>query len=122
MINAIKEQDLVIHKKKVAEVRDWITKQINARVNRSSHSKDKVLVISGPSGSGKTSTVKALCNTLNINICEWDDIQHSCFRYTNFVETGNDSFEISAQFQEFLFQGQRFSFFLVKLLLFFSLN
>lgn len=53
--------ELVVHKKKIDQVMQWIT---DSSVN------NKVMIISGPSGCGKTTVVRSLCNHLSITLRE----------------------------------------------------
>lgn len=62
--------DLVVHSRKVAEVREWLEAKL--------HNVDKpragscVLVLGGPAGVGKTTVVRVLVNLLGAELCEWD--------------------------------------------------
>lgn len=62
------EEDLVVHKKKVQEVRSWLEAQA-AAVGEAAHS--RVLVVTGPSGSGKSATLRALAAPAGLALCEW---------------------------------------------------
>ena len=108
MTSDIDEEHLVVNKTKVSEVRNWLIRHNFKSFDSYSSTLDKILVITGPCGSGKTTTLKALCNSLSINICEWDDISHLCFRPSLQASEDIDLFEVTPKFSEFLFQGQRF--------------
>eukprot|EP00884_Botryococcus_braunii_P009114 jgi/Botrbrau1/18203/Bobra.53_1s0062.1 len=57
--------DLVVHKRKVTDVRDWLCSKIGWAGTNS------CLVVTGPAGSGKSATVKALAAELHFDVVEW---------------------------------------------------
>ncbi|KAL1980892.1 hypothetical protein VTN96DRAFT_3349 [Rasamsonia emersonii] len=81
--------ELAVHKKKVADVRNWLA-DVFAGKNRR-----RMLVLHGPAGSGKTTTVSLLSKVLGFDIVEWKNplgAEQSSQGYTS----------LSAQFDEFL--------------------
>ncbi|XP_065202341.1 cell cycle checkpoint protein RAD17 [Planococcus citri] len=60
-------EDLVIHVKKVDQVRTWIRE----RISNGSGGNGKYLLLHGPSGSGKSTTFRVLAKSLNVKIIEW---------------------------------------------------
>jgi cell cycle checkpoint protein len=56
--------ELAVHKRKVADVRQWLEHARTAR-------RQQVLVLKGPAGTGKTMTVKLLTKELGISLIEW---------------------------------------------------
>lgn len=56
--------DLVVNKKKIEEVENWLLK-----VKRKGQS--SILLLTGPSGCGKLTTLKILCSEMKINLIEW---------------------------------------------------
>ncbi|KAI6172143.1 hypothetical protein M3Y98_00940500 [Aphelenchoides besseyi] len=61
------QEKLVVNKKKVNEVREWLESKITGE-----HTGKTCLLISGPSGSGKTSTLRTLCDDLDFDVTEWE--------------------------------------------------
>ncbi|KAL1117389.1 hypothetical protein AAG570_004715 [Ranatra chinensis] len=61
-----KIDDLVVHKKKIEEVRGWLTGLRNNTPGGS-----RLLVVIGPTGCGKMTTVKIVCKQLKYSVIEW---------------------------------------------------
>ncbi|OQV10893.1 hypothetical protein CLAIMM_14815 [Cladophialophora immunda] len=87
-------EELVVHKKKVADVQNWLQGKLDG------HNSQKLLVLKGPAGSGKTTTVGLLAKALGLQLIPWHNPAVSE------VGAGNS---ISAQFDEFLNRGGQFS-------------
>ncbi|KAJ3212820.1 Cell cycle checkpoint protein rad17 [Dinochytrium kinnereticum] len=69
------EEDLAVNKKRVAEVRSWISRAFEI-ADGVSHRRDvcernKILVLTGPSGSGKTATLRMLAAEMGFDVLEW---------------------------------------------------
>eukprot|EP00887_Chlorella_sp_A99_P000359 scaffold13.g359.t1 len=62
------EGDLVVHKKKVEEVRQWLEGQ---RATLGQPGVPRALVMSGPPGCGKSAVLGALAGALGFEHCEW---------------------------------------------------
>lgn len=60
------EVELAVHKKKVAEVRNWFLDQLCTQVGHGS-----ILLLTGPTGAGKTATVSVLASELGFEVQEW---------------------------------------------------
>ncbi|KAL8860100.1 MAG: hypothetical protein Q9178_003364 [Gyalolechia marmorata] len=89
-------EELAVHKKKVADVRDWLDKVFEGR------SKKRVLILKGASGVGKTATVSTLSTAMNFDLLEWANPTVSDFNSDNYVST-------TALFDEFLRRGGKFT-------------
>ncbi|KAE8145784.1 Rad17 cell cycle checkpoint protein-domain-containing protein [Aspergillus avenaceus] len=87
--------ELAVNKKKVLEVRSWLSNAFMGNVHR-------LLVLRGPAGSGKTTTVSLLSEMLGFDILEWksppplSDV------------TTKQYVSISGQFEDFLGRGNKF--------------
>ncbi|CRG89894.1 Cell cycle checkpoint protein RAD17 [Talaromyces islandicus] len=82
-------EELAVHKKKVADVRSWLTAALSGRTRH------KMLVLHGPAGSGKTTTISLLSHALGFSIVEWKGpvgTESADGKYTS----------LNAQFDEFL--------------------
>ncbi|EXJ89332.1 hypothetical protein A1O3_02399 [Capronia epimyces CBS 606.96] len=86
-------EELVVHKKKVADVQGWLQGKISGRNNQ------KLLVLKGPAGSGKTTTLSLLAKALGLQLISWHNPAVS--------DAGGNS-SIALQFDEFLNRGGQF--------------
>eukprot|EP00879_Flechtneria_rotunda_P021977 GHRR01023177.1.p1 GENE.GHRR01023177.1~~GHRR01023177.1.p1 ORF type:complete len:741 (+),score=334.77 GHRR01023177.1:279-2501(+) len=59
--------DLVVHKRKVGEVTDWLTGYQDSRAAHPT----RVLLVTGPPGCGKSATLRVCAASLNIEVLEW---------------------------------------------------
>ncbi|KAL8795560.1 MAG: hypothetical protein Q9195_001981 [Heterodermia aff. obscurata] len=87
--------ELMVHKKKVADVRDWFENVYSGRNCK------RLLILRGPSGAGKTATLTALAKTMDVNVSEWKNPVNSGFS----SEAYNS---ISSQFEDFIGRSGRF--------------
>ncbi|XP_057544701.1 cell cycle checkpoint protein RAD17 isoform X2 [Amaranthus tricolor] len=62
-------EELVVHKKKVEEVRRWFEEKL---ANTEQWLQSYVLLITGLAGTGKSATVRAVVSEFGANICEWN--------------------------------------------------
>ena len=85
--------ELVVHKKKVADVKRWLDDVIAGRMRQ------RLLILKGPAGSAKTTTVKLLAADMRCEILEWKNP-------ANNVSSGFVS--ASAKFDEFLGRAGKF--------------
>ncbi|KIW15664.1 hypothetical protein PV08_05713 [Exophiala spinifera] len=86
-------EELVVHKKKVSDVQNWLQGKIDGRNGQ------KILVLKGPAGSGKTTTLSLLAKSMGLQLVPWHNPTAS--------ETGSKN-SVAAQFDEFLNRGGRF--------------
>lgn len=80
--------ELVVHKRKVADVRQWLQSSLQGR-------RQKVLVLRGAAGTGKTTTISLLARDLKADLIEWRDP-------TAHGAVGEDSIPIISQFEDFI--------------------
>ncbi|KAI0478837.1 cell cycle checkpoint protein RAD17 [Xylariaceae sp. FL0804] len=88
--------ELAVHKKKVADVRRWLEDVIAGRMRQ------RLLILKGAAGTGKTTTVKLLAKALRCELLEWRNPTGSMALAQGFLSA-------SAQFEEFLGRGGKFS-------------
>lgn len=87
--------ELVVHKKKVADVRKWLDDVLSGRMRQ------RLLVLKGSAGTGKTTTVHLLAKELGFEILEWRNP-------TGLAGTAGGVQSASAQFEEFMGRGGKF--------------
>jgi len=87
--------DLVVHKKKVADVRQWLDEALKGQKYR------RLLVLKGPAGSGRTATTSLLSAAMEFEIVEWRNPGGAAF-------SSNDYVSASAQFEDFLGRSGKF--------------
>ncbi|KIL95151.1 hypothetical protein FAVG1_02083 [Fusarium avenaceum] len=85
--------ELVVHKKKVSDVRRWLEDVIAGRMRQ------RLLILKGAAGSGKTTTMRLLTGDMGCELLEWRNPAGS---------SGLGFVSASAQFQEFLGRGGKF--------------
>lgn len=91
----LSEADLVVQKKKVGEVREFLT--LGIRSGR------RILILRGPPGSGKASVLKALCHDIGYEVVEWSPTSRKAFKSTEGV-----SESLAEAFLRFLAQADRY--------------
>ncbi|KAF2831532.1 hypothetical protein CC86DRAFT_366882 [Ophiobolus disseminans] len=82
-------EELAVHKKKVADVRAWLTDVLEQ------HGRKRLLLLKGPAGSGKTATIGLLAKELGINMHEWKNP-------TSSISTSEGFVSATAQFEDFV--------------------
>ncbi|KKY37052.1 putative cell cycle checkpoint protein rad17 [Diaporthe ampelina] len=87
--------ELVVHKKKVADVRKWLDDVLSGRMRQ------RLLVLKGSAGTGKTTTIQLLAKELGFEILEWRNP-------TGSAGTTQGYQSASAQFEEFMGRGGKF--------------
>ncbi|KAI8630521.1 cell cycle checkpoint protein RAD17 [Xylariaceae sp. FL1651] len=88
--------ELAVHKKKVADVRKWLEDVMAGRMRQ------RLLILKGAAGSGKTTTIRLLAKEMRCELLEWRNPTASL--------GGSQGFQsASAQFEEFMGRGGKFS-------------
>ncbi|KAK2609786.1 hypothetical protein N8I77_003270 [Diaporthe amygdali] len=87
--------ELVVHKKKVADVRKWLEDVLSGRMRQ------RLLVLKGSAGTGKTTTLQLLAKEVGFEILEWRNPTGSTGTTQGFQSA-------SAQFEEFMGRGGKF--------------
>ncbi|KAL1853260.1 RFC checkpoint protein Rad17 [Diaporthe australafricana] len=87
--------ELVVHKKKVADVRKWLDDVLSGRMRQ------RLLVLKGSAGTGKTTTIQLLSKEAGFEILEWRNP-------TGSTGTSQGFQSASAQFEEFMGRGGKF--------------
>ncbi|KAI1150505.1 cell cycle checkpoint protein RAD17 [Nemania diffusa] len=88
--------ELVVHKKKVADVRRWLEDVMAGRMRQ------RLLILKGAAGTGKTTTIRLLAKEMRCEILEWRNPTTSLGGPQGFQSA-------SAQFEEFIGRGGKFS-------------
>jgi cell cycle checkpoint protein len=81
--------ELAVHKKKVADVRSWLTDVFSGRQRK------RLLLLKGPAGSGKTVTMSLLAKELGLDVHEWKNPVGASYSPEGFVS-------VTAQFEDFV--------------------
>ncbi|ROW00382.1 hypothetical protein VMCG_07208 [Cytospora schulzeri] len=87
--------ELVVHKKKVADVRAWLDHVLSGRMRQS------LLILKGSAGTGKTTTMQLLAKDMGFEILEWRN-PTGASGATQGLQSA------SAQFEEFMGRGDKF--------------
>ncbi|MCJ1246263.1 Cell cycle checkpoint protein rad17 [Trapelia coarctata] len=88
-------EELAVHKKKVADVRSWLTNVMDGQDRK------RLLVLKGPSGTGKTATISTLAKAMDFDTVEWRNPLGS--------EYASEAFRsLSTQFEDFLERSGKF--------------
>jgi len=82
-------EELAVHKKKVADVRQWFEDVFDGRTHK------RLLVLKGTAGTGKTMTIALLSQILGFELVEWRNPAISDFMSHDYVS-------LSAQFEDFM--------------------
>ncbi|KAF2035700.1 cell cycle checkpoint protein RAD17 [Setomelanomma holmii] len=82
-------EELAVHKKKVADVRAWLSDVYGGRGRK------RLLLLKGPAGSGKTTTMSLLAKELGIELHEWKNP-------TSSIATSEGFISATAQFEDFV--------------------
>ena len=78
-------EDLMIHKKKVDEVRIWLELQL---LTAGHSGGPKLLVVTGPPGCGKSVTLRVLGTAMGFNIVEWQAQADATYQETRYLSNG----------------------------------
>ncbi|RDB30728.1 Cell cycle checkpoint protein RAD17 [Hypsizygus marmoreus] len=65
------EAELAVHKKKVEDVRRWLTEAFEGGPSGKLKKYRRLLALTGPAGTGKTTTVRVLAEEMGFEIMEW---------------------------------------------------
>lgn len=87
--------ELVVHKKKVADVRKWLNEVLQGRMRQ------RLLILKGSAGTGKTTTMQLLARDMGFEIIEWRNPAGP-------PGSGPGAQSTSAQFEEFMDRGRKF--------------
>lgn len=88
-------EELVVHKKKVADVRQWLTESLGGHRHR------RLLILKGSAGSGKTATLSVLSKVLDFELAEWKN--------PTMADFGTEGYSsLASQFEDFIGRGRRF--------------
>lgn len=101
--------DLVVHPKKIEDLRNWLTIECNKTMN-------KILIIEGPTGSAKTSAFKLIAKDCGFEISEWVNSRDREFSISNdnYVSSYVSLQDHLDEFENFLSKSSKFSSLLVK--------
>lgn len=88
-------EELAVHKKKIADVREWLISALEGRDRK------RLLLVKGAAGTGKTCAVKLLVEQLGVRIREWHnpEIQQN---------SSDGSGTVASQFQDFIGNSGKF--------------
>lgn len=87
--------ELVVHKKKVADVRRWLDDVLTGR------RRQRLLVLKGSAGTAKTITMQLLAKDMEFEILEWRNPAGT-------LGSAQGTQSASAQFEEFMGRGRKF--------------
>ncbi|KAI0763953.1 Rad17-domain-containing protein [Trametes elegans] len=100
------EEDLAVHKRKVQDVRQWLTEAFDGGPSGKLKKYRRILVLTGPAGTAKTATIRVLSTELGYEILEWRNSMDDHFsREPDHSPSGWASTEyegLSDKFQAFL--------------------
>ncbi|KAH8820427.1 Rad17 cell cycle checkpoint protein-domain-containing protein [Xylogone sp. PMI_703] len=88
-------EELAVHKRKVADVRQWLEDVVNGR------RRQRLLLLKGAAGTGKTTTVQLLSKAMDCDILEWRNPVGS-------IASSDGVQSMAAQFEEFMARGGKF--------------
>ena len=89
MYGPVSLDELAVHKRKVADVRTWLTDVLSGKTRK------RLLLLKGPAGSGKTTTMSLLSKELDIDVHEWKNP-------TGSMSTSDSFISATAQFEDFV--------------------
>lgn len=106
-------EELMVHKKKVSDVRDWLDKVVRVqdrkvRLSRTFAAgqplivRKRLLILKGPSGTGKTATISMLAKSMKLDVSEWKNPVGSQVPSEAYLS-------MSAHFEDFLSRSRKFN-------------
>ncbi|KAE9384487.1 checkpoint protein Rad24 [Gymnopus androsaceus JB14] len=78
-VDLYEPQDLVVHVRKVENVRTWLQEALNGGPSGKLRKYRRLLVLTGPSGTAKSATIRVLSKELNFEVLEWSSSTGSTF-------------------------------------------
>lgn len=97
------ESELAVHKKKVAEVRNWLLDHLCSQ-----SSSGAVLLLTGSAGAGKTATVHVLANELGFEVQEWINPLSETDAEGEYSNWSKSSQSQVRQFQDFILRVSKY--------------
>ncbi|KAG0704979.1 Rad17 cell cycle checkpoint protein-domain-containing protein [Suillus ampliporus] len=83
------EADLAVHKRKVEDVRRWLSEAFEGGPTGKLRKYRRILVLTGPAGTAKTTTLRVLAREMGFEIVEWRNSM-SERSPSNFIEDSKD--------------------------------
>ncbi|CAM6097572.1 unnamed protein product [Calypogeia fissa] len=100
--------ELVVHTKKVAEVKEWLQRQLLHPYGSLSGS--RVLMLTGPAGVGKTAVVHVLADVLGVELTEWTTPAPELWQeYSHHASSGLTYVSKLDEFEGFLERARKMS-------------
>ncbi|KZV83516.1 hypothetical protein EXIGLDRAFT_683706 [Exidia glandulosa HHB12029] len=91
------EEELVVHKKKLESIRQWLNEALNGGVLRKYR---RILALTGPAGAGKTAAVRVLAREFELEVVEWQNAMEDMS-----IDGDFDRESLSRKFQNFLMRA-----------------
>ncbi|TBU21777.1 P-loop containing nucleoside triphosphate hydrolase protein [Dichomitus squalens] len=96
------EDDLAVHKRKVQDVRHWLTEAFGNDPSGKLKKYRRILVLTGPAGTAKTATVRMLSDELGFDVLEWRNTMDERFSRSEGDWDGVEYEGLAEKFRTFL--------------------